>query len=537
MSFSTRSSSSARPGMIKAYCHQLAASCALAAALLCAALSGSVARAAPAAAPVAGGSINVAMVGEPPTLDPMTSSTELVGIITQHVFETLYTYGEHWEIVPLLASELPTISKDGKTFTIPLRTNVKFHNGAPMKADDVVASLKRWMQIAARGKQVAQQVESVGVANHGTAVQFKLHNYYAPLLFMLAFNTSAAVIMPANKLAPVLTEYVGTGPYRLKDRQPDRYIQLARFDGYAARTEAPNLFGGKRTAYLDEIRFVPVPNANTRVEGASSGQFDFADALPVESFPRFAGNRKTELLLSKPYGPLLMTFNTKQGALADPALRRAVQASLNTSDMMEAAFGSTMFFQVNGSLYPPGYAFHNTKGVENYNLGNSAKAKAMAKAAGYQGREIRILVSSQFDFHIKMAQVAAEYMKLAGFRVKLEVSDWATLTTRRNDPGKWEIFFTHSAFFPEPAIYSMMNDNAPGWWSTPEKSAVLTALNRERSDAGRALIFGDFQQLVYQQVPVIKVGDFNVVTAKARNLRGYRVTTWPFFWNVWKEAR
>ena len=75
-----------------------------------------------AADPKPGGAINIATVGEPPTLDPMESPADVVGIISQHMFETLYTWGDGWKVVPLLAASDAEISADGKTYTIPLRT-------------------------------------------------------------------------------------------------------------------------------------------------------------------------------------------------------------------------------------------------------------------------------------------------------------------------------------------------------------------------------------------------------------------------------
>src|SRR5690348_5459421 len=75
-----------------------------------------------------GGVINVATIGEPPTLDPMSSTADLVGIVTQHIFETLYTFDKSWNVTPLLAESLPEISADGKTYKIKLRTGIKFHD-------------------------------------------------------------------------------------------------------------------------------------------------------------------------------------------------------------------------------------------------------------------------------------------------------------------------------------------------------------------------------------------------------------------------
>ena len=77
-----------------------------------------------------------------------------------------------------------------------------------------------------------------------------------------------------------MKDFIGTGPYMLKERKPDQYIQLARFDGYKSREGEPNGYGGARKQYLDEIRFVPVPDPNTRVEGAVAGQFDYVDSHP-----------------------------------------------------------------------------------------------------------------------------------------------------------------------------------------------------------------------------------------------------------------
>src|SRR5947208_16999198 len=81
------------------------------------------------AAPPKGGAANLAMIGEPQTLDPMASTADLVSTIMQHVYEPLYTFDANWNVAPMLAESMPAISKDGLVYTIPLRKGVKFHNG------------------------------------------------------------------------------------------------------------------------------------------------------------------------------------------------------------------------------------------------------------------------------------------------------------------------------------------------------------------------------------------------------------------------
>ncbi|AHF77386.1 Dipeptide ABC transporter substrate binding protein [Sodalis praecaptivus] len=487
------------------------------------------------AAPSKGGVIDVATIGEPPTLDPMASSADLVGTISQHIFETLYTFDGQWGLVPLLAQSMPTISPDGKTYLIALRHGVKFHDGSEMTARDVVASLERWMRIANRGRQTASVVADLS-APDDFSLKIVLKQPFAPLIALLALNNSAAVILPARLTTQdPLSEFIGTGPYRLQAHVPDQYIQLARFDGYASRSGEPNGYGGARRQYLDEIRFVPVPDANTRVEGAVSGQFAYVDSLPVQSLARIQQG-KSEAVILKPFGWPVFMMNLRQGEMANLTLRRAVQAALAPQDMLMAAFGTTDFFTVDGAMYPPGFVWHTTAGTEVYKpMGDTAKASALLKQAGYDGKPIRILTSRQYEFHYKMAQVAQAYLEAAGFKVQLDVVEWATLTQNRADPAKWDIFITHSPFLPEPSLTGMLSDDSPGWWSSETKHAAVNAFNRESDPQKRIALWAGVQQAIYNEVPSFKVGDFNSLIAQSPKLKAVVPSPWPYFWNAYLE--
>ena len=484
-----------------------------------------------ASAQEAGGIATVATVGEPPTLDPMVSTADLVGTITQHIFETLYTFDKSWKVTPLLADALPAVSADGKKYTIALRPGVKFHDGSDLAAEDAVASLKRWMKLASRGKQAAGFIESVEAAGPASVV-ITLKEPYAPLLSLLAFNNSAAIIIPAKKQDEPMKEFIGTGPYMLKERKADQYIQLARFAGYKPRDGASDGYGGARRPLLDEVRFVPVPDANTRVESAVSGQYSYVDAIPVESFDRLKGAASQPVVL-KPFGYPVFVFNTAEGSAKDLGVRKAIRTALNMEDMLAAAFGTKEFYALDGNIYPPGYVWHTDAGVAgNYNVGDADKAKAAARAAGYKGEPIRILTSRQYEFHYKMAQVAAEYLKLAGFTVDLQVVDWATLTQRRTDKALWEIYITHSPFLPEPALIGSLSTSSPGWWDTPARKAAVDAFTSEADPAKRAALWANVQKTIYDEVPFIKIGDFNALSAKSVKLDGIVPAPWPYFWNV-----
>lgn len=477
--------------------------------------------------------LNLAMVAEPPTLDIQSTPADLVCIIMQHVYEPLFTFDANSSLVPMLAEAMPKISDDGKLYTIALRKGVKLHSGRELNADDVVASLKRWMEVSPRGKSVAAQVADL-VAKGPLNVEISLKNAYAPLLSQLAMASGMAAIMAKESLAQPLRDYVGTGPYKFKERRPDQYVLLTRFDGYLARAEAASGYGGKRVAEMEELRFVPVPNANTRVEGALAGQFHYADLLPIEALARLEkAQGKVVPIMTPSFGFPYLVFNTKEGSMVQQATRKAVQTALGHGEMLAAGFGDTRFFIAEGNHFPKGTPFYSEAGTANYNEHDARKAKAQADQAGYKGEPIRILTSRQYDFHYNMALIMAEQLKKAGFKAELNVVEWATLLQRRADPKLWDIYITHSGQFPEPMLSPpQLGDGAPGWWTSSAKQQALASLNQESNPSKRGALWGKVQQVVYDEVPYINVGKFASLSARAPTLQGYTPYTYPFFWNT-----
>src|SRR3972149_11817248 len=219
--------------------------------------------------PKAGGVLKAAMIGEPPSLDLHWTTAVIVQQITWHVYETLYTYDKSFSPIPMLA-EGHTITDAGRRYTITLRKGVKFHNGKEMTAADVVPSLQRWGKMSSAGKALWKTVEAVEAKDAHTVV-IPLKEPSGSLLFALGRPNNGAAIYPKEVMAAAgegqIKEFIGTGPYRFVEHKPDRHIKLARFKDYAARSEAPDGYGGKRTAYADEILFMPVPDGSLRLAG------------------------------------------------------------------------------------------------------------------------------------------------------------------------------------------------------------------------------------------------------------------------------
>ncbi len=483
--------------------------------------------------------ITVAVVGEADTFDAMVSTKDIVSQVTQHFVETLYTFDSAWNIAPLLAADLPEVSADGTVYRITLREGVRFHDGSTMDSADVVASLGRWLAVASRGRGIASLVTAIeATAPH--EVTISLGEPHAPLLSLLAFSNSAAVIYPgeiiaANNLGTrtgSIAEVVGTGPYRIKKHVPDQYLQLVRFDQYRSRPEPADGHAGARAQIPDEIHIIPVADPSTRVEGLLSGQFDYADALPAESLQRLENSETAEPVLIEPFGRLLWAINHRAGLLTDPAIRRALQAALPNDDMLFAAFGDERFYSVDGSLFPAGWAWHNDAGVEHHNHNDAAATRALLEVSGYDGAPLRILTSRQFEFHYRAAEVARFALENAGFAVEMDVVDWATLGQRRNDPALWDVYISHSPFLPEPALTSFWSASNRTGWRNAEKDAALAEFTAESAPLRRRALFAEMQRLNFEDVGFLKIGGFNALMGQRRGLRGVPPNPWPFFWNA-----
>lgn len=102
-----------------------------------------------------GGTLNLGYGTNPATLDPHITPHTATRDVSRHVFEQLLAIDEDYEVQPSLAERFE-VSDDGLVYTFILRDNVTFHNGEPMLAEDVVASMERWLTQSSQGSQTFQ---------------------------------------------------------------------------------------------------------------------------------------------------------------------------------------------------------------------------------------------------------------------------------------------------------------------------------------------------------------------------------------------
>jgi peptide/nickel transport system substrate-binding protein len=488
-----------------------------------------------------GGLLRVGMLGEPPSLDAHWTTATITETLGNHIYEGLYTLDATTRPTPMLA-ESHTVSRDGLVYTFKLRQGVKFHNGKEMTSDDVVASLARWGKQSVYGKALFAQVAEWKALDKYT-VEMKLKEKSAIVLISLAVPNNFGAIYPkeiAEKFAPEVkaTEYIGTGPFKLAEWKPDQYIRMVRFDDYKARGEAPNGFGGGKTAYVDEIRWQPVPEVATRVAQVETGELDFADDLNLDAYERLKKNPSLRPIVAKGNSWLIAVLNKKEGLMTSQKLRQAWQAAIDIEPIMKnVAGGHAEFYRMDSSLIMTEIAAWHTKlsGLP-WNERNKEKAKRLLQEAGYKKEPVRFMTTQEYKWMYDFALLTKQQLEDVGFAIDLQVVDWATLVKRRNNSKEYDAFTTGIGAIYDPTHVNFLTANWPGWTTDEDILKLQAELARETDGKKRLAMWEQQTRQFYDKVPAIRYGDL-------AGLRAIRNTTKGFdekmqrvrFVNVWVE--
>jgi len=492
-------------------------------------------------AQIKGGVVRVGNLGEPPALDAHWTTASITETLTNHIYEGLFSLDSSNRPIPMLADS-HTVSKDGLVYTFKLRQGVKFHNGKEMTSEDVVASLGRWGKQSIYGKALFAQVSELRAVEKYT-VEMRLKEKSAIVLISLAVPNNFGAIYPkeiAEKFPPEqkATEYIGTGPFKLAEWKPDQYIRMVRFDDYKSRNEKPNGYGGGKTAYVDEIRWIPVPEVATRVAQVETGELDFADDLNLDSYDRLKKSGSARPLVSKPYYWLVAVMNKKEGLMTNQKLRQAWQAAIDIEPIMKnVAGGKSEFYRMDSSLAPVEIATWHTKiaGLP-WNEHNRDKAKRLLQEAGYKKEPIRFMTTQEYKWMYDFALLTKQQLEDVGFNIELQVVDWATLVKRRNNSKEYDVFTTGIGAAYDPTHHVYLTANWPGWTTDEDIQRIQSELARETDPKKRFALWEQQTRQFYEKVPVIRYGDLFGLRAMRNTVKGFNEKTERIrFYNVWLE--
>jgi peptide/nickel transport system substrate-binding protein len=230
-----------------------------------------------AAAVKRGGDLKIAVTALPAQVDPVVSTLGTQWLIATQVCEGLFATDNSFAARPMLA-ESSRYDPAGPTFTVKLRTGVKFQDGSIMNADDVVASLQRYAGSAGTGAVLKSLVKDIKATDSNTVViSLTQQTGIVPALltFTPAVIMSKKSIEGVNSSTPV-KDVVCTGPYKVTDFKPDQQAVLTRFEDYVSRTDPTDGQTGAKTAPADRIIFLPQAESSVRRDSLLTGSVDVA---------------------------------------------------------------------------------------------------------------------------------------------------------------------------------------------------------------------------------------------------------------------
>ncbi len=486
-----------------------------------------------------GGSLNVALIGDPPSIDIHQTTAVTVGFFAWHIYEPLFTWDEDFAVTPELV-DTHEVSDDGMLNTIQLRENITFHNGEEMTSHDVVASIQRWNEAGGVGASLLEAIDNIDEVDDHT-IEFEMNTPFGAFSTMLARRYGGCAIYPASVIEESsessLDDYIGTGPYQLVEYTADQHVHVQRFEDYNSREEEPSGYAGRKHQYLDEIYFIPVPNEASRAAGLQAGDYDYLESMSPDQFEELEDDPNVVAEMLPPVTWPTFVFNTREGILADQTMRQALQAALDHEELMTAGYGEDRF-RLTSSVLLEETAFATYAGEENYNINDPDLARELLEEAGYDGEPIRFITSQEYQFLYNMAAVCTQQLEDVGVNVDLQVYDWATLIETRGDEDAWDIFTTFISFAPDPLVSTFVATTSwPGWWDTEEKVELVSQIEQETDFDVRFEAWEQLQELFYEQVPMIKLGDDMDFNARSPRLQGFEPITQlgVAFWNMWVE--
>jgi peptide/nickel transport system substrate-binding protein len=323
---------------------------------------------------------------------------------------------------------------------------------------------------------------------------------------------------------------IGTGPYKLVEHKVDRHLRFQRWDKFALRDEPANGMAGKRVAYLDELLFMPVPEASVRADGVTTGEYHFAEALEPDQYANLQNSPGVQALIVKPYSQVGPHFNKKQGLFTDVRLRRAVMYAVDLEQIMIAGFGRKEFYRLGPEMAAPETPWYSDVGREVYQY-DPDKAKQLMREAGYNGEPIRWLSTKEYFYMYNMGLSFKDQLSKVGFKIDQQVMDWATLVNTRSKPDQQEVFITGHPTWVHPILQVYLDGTWPGWWNAEQKNRLVAQMLAEPDQEKQKALVRELQQVQWEDMPWIRCGENFGLWAIRQEIVGFENRPNWYFWN------
>jgi peptide/nickel transport system substrate-binding protein len=357
--------------------------------------------------------VEVAIAGEPDSLDPHATSGTLTFQVLRNVYDTLVAPNQEGRIEPSLATSWETDPEE-LTWTFELREGVRFHNGNELTARDVRATFERILaeESGSPWKPEFSSISRIETPDPYTVV-FHLEKPYAPLLSSLASGWGA--ILPAELIArghDFAAEPVGTGPFRMSSWVRDNRIVLEKFDDYWME-DIPK---------VDQVNFNIVTEPSVQVQGLIGGDLHIIDTVLSGDLEVIRNADDARLYRQTTALVLVMAMNTARAPLDRLAVRQAINHAIDKQAVLDVAYTGGEVVGTFMDTQSPYYVDFTDMYPH-----DPERARRLLDQAGV-GDEVTLdlVVPQNYEFHVRAAEMYNAMLSEVGVDTEIRLVDWST---------------------------------------------------------------------------------------------------------------
>ncbi len=487
---------------------------------------------------------------EPDTLNRF--STHILEDIQTCVVEGLTTTDERMEVVPLLATTVPTLEnggvrlrpEGGMDVTWTLRPGVRWHDGAPFTSADVKFTVDaiNGPTYHPESSDGFDRITGVDTPDPLTAV-VHYREIYAPYALQFVRGALPKHVLDGRDIDRA-QDYnrspLGTGPYRVAEWTSGDHILLER---------VPHYWRGDAFPKIRRLLFKFIPNTNTRINQIKSGEVHVVPLVPWDKDRELVG--RPGIIVHRTAGNAYehVTLNERQvRAFADERVRRALMLAVDRELLTKTILDGLAAVAI-GPIQPVSWAY--TDRVTRYPFA-PVRARALLDDAGWKpgasgirerdGRPLAFTLITQAGYAIRenVAQVLQQQWRDVGVDVRVELHDGTALSAIWFD-GRFDAMLHWWQMPADPELTTFFAaDRTPpagrniNYYRNDELTRLVYAADRTVDRAERTRLLQQAQAIIADAVPEIPlytVTRLDVVPATLQGFKGNPTNT-GIFWNV-----
>ncbi|MDI9369675.1 MAG: ABC transporter substrate-binding protein [Synergistaceae bacterium] len=351
----------------------------------------------------------VANIYDPRSLDPIVQNEVAASGAISHINETLIDLTSDGNPIPLLAESFEQL--DPITYRFNLRKDVKFHNGDPFTAADVVYTIERAQTPAGAAiKQYAEVIKGIETPDDYTVI-IKIEEPMTPFWGTISHTSLSIVnkraVEEKGELYPM--DPVGTGPFKFKDWVKNDTLTLERNEEY----------WGEKPAYKTLV-IRNIPESVNRTIGLETGEIDIAYLIPISDIGRVEDHDDLYVVGGYDHSVCFMGFNCQKAPWDNPKVRDAVALALDLDGARHSVFRGRSKTPV--SIIPPSIKYHDSslpmpvRDVE--------RAKQLLEEAGVELPIKAEIWSNSYKPRVDLAQIFQAQLQEVGIEIEAKILEW-----------------------------------------------------------------------------------------------------------------